>query len=325
MAKQFDEKLKILYILKILHEHTDSDHRIFVPEILKRLADLGIKAERKSVYRDMDTLCDFGFDIVHDRSGCALLDRKFELAELKLLIDGVQASRFINGERQTDLVKKLTQLGSRHQAKLLNRTVKAEEGDRIVNRSILINIDWIHAAISENKKITFQYFDWTPTKDQQLRHDGKRYEMSPWALIWSNENYYMLAYDEKIDSIRHFRVDKMKNIRKIDTQREGFELYSRFDFSKYSSKLFGMFSGEECTVTLKCENSLAGAVIDRFGTGISMFPQSNGYFCCSVPVIVSNNFYSWVLQFGKRMEITAPSHIRDGMKNLMLSVLENYK
>lgn len=325
MAKQFDEKLKILYILKILHEETDSEHRIFVPEIIKRLESIGIKAERKSVYRDMDTLCAFGFDIIHDRSGCALLDRKFELAELKLLIDGIQASRFITGERQTDLVLKLTQLGSRHQAKLLNRNVKAEEGDRIVNRSILINIDWIHAALSENKKITFQYFDWTPNKDQQLRHDGKRYEMSPWALIWSNENYYMLAYDDKMDSIRHFRVDKMKNIRKTDTHREGYELYSRFDFSKYSSKLFGMFSGEECTVTLKCENSLAGAVIDRFGTGISMFPQSDGYFSCSVPVIVSNNFYSWVLQFGKRMEITAPSHIRDGMKNLMLAVLENYK
>jgi len=179
--------------------------------------------------------------------------------------------------------------------------------------------------MTDNKKLTFQYFDWTPKKEQLLRHDGKRYEMSPWALVWSNENYYMLAYDEKMDAIRHFRVDKMKLPRKSDLPREGFDTYSRFDFSKYSSKLFGMFSGEECTVTLRCENSVAGSIIDRFGTGISIFPQKDGCFTCTVPVIVSPNFYSWVLQFGKRIEIIAPADIRDGMKNLLLGVSELYK
>lgn len=325
MAKQFDEKLKLLYILKILREETDADHRIFVPEIISRLEKLGLTAERKSVYRDLDTLAAFGFDVVHDRSGCALLSRDFELAELKLLVDAVQASRFITGERRTTLTQKLTALTSRHQAKSLNRSTRTEEGDRNQNRSILINIDWIHSAIAENKKISFQYFDWTPQKEQIPRHEGKRYDMSPWSLIWSGENYYLLAFDEKMGAIRHFRVDKMKNIRKQDLPREGYDTYSRFDFSKYSSKLFGMFSGEECTVTLKCENSLAGAVIDRFGTSVSIFPQSDGHFSCSVPVIVSNNFYSWVLQFGKRMEITAPVHIRDGMKNLLFGVSELYK
>lgn len=325
MAKQFDEKLKLLYVLKILQKETDGDHRMFVPEIIKQLEKVGIKAERKSVYRDLETLEAFGFDIVHDRSGCALLSRDFELAELKLLVDAVQASRFITGERQKELVEKLVSMTNRHQAKQLNRTVRAEEGDRITNRSILVNIDWIHAAMADNKKITFQYFDWTPQKEQQLRHEGKRYEMSPWCLVWSNENYYMLAYDEKIDAIRHFRVDKMKNIRRSEQLREGYDTYSRFDFSRYSSKLFGMFSGEECTVTLKCENSLAGAIIDRFGTGVGIFPQSDGHFTCSVPVIVSPNFYSWVLQFGKRMEICAPVDIREEMKNLLLGVGELYK
>ncbi len=325
MAKKFDEKLKLLYILKILQEETDADHRIFVPEIISKLEALGMTAERKSVYRDLDTLASYGYDIIHDRTGCALLSRDFELAELKLLVDAVQASRFITGDRQRELTEKLTKLASRHQAKLLNRSVRAEEGDRIQNRSILINIDWIHAAMAENKKISFQYFDWTPQKEQLLRHEGKRYEMSPWTLVWSNENYYMLAYDEKMDNIRHFRVDKIKNIRKLDIPREGYETYSRFDFSKYSSKLFGMFSGEECSVTLKCENSVAGSIIDRFGTGVSIFPQSDGYFSCVIPVIVSPNFYSWILQFGKRIEITAPSDIRDGMKNLLLGVSELYK
>ena len=325
MAKKFDEKLKIFHILRILREETDEEHRIFVPEIIKRLEEIGITAERKSIYRDLDTLSTYGFDISHDRTGCALLSRDFRLAELKLLVDAVQASRFITGDRQAELIEKLTHLTSRHQAKMLNRAVRTEEADRNQNKSILINIDWIHSAMADNKKISFQYFDWTPKKEQQLRHEGKRYDMSPWALVWSNENYYMLAYDEKMETIRHFRVDKMKNIRKSESQREGYDTYSRFDFSKYSSKLFGMFSGKECTVTLKCENSVAGSIIDRFGTGVSIFPQNDGYFTCAVPVIVSPNFYSWVLQFGKRIEITAPADIRDGMKNLLTGVLELYK
>jgi len=325
MAKKFDEKLKILHILKILTEETDSERRIFVPEIISRLQKLGIEAERKSVYRDLDTLAAFGYDILHDRTGCALVSREFELAELKLLVDAVQASRFITGENRKKLIGKLSRLTSRHEAKLLNRSVHTDEGERSVNRSIIENIDWIHAAMGENKKISFQYFDWTPSKEQHLRHDGKRYEMSPWSLIWSNENYYMLAYDEKLDNLRHFRVDKMKNIRKQEALREGFDIYSRFDFSKYSSKLFGMFSGEECSVTLKCENGVAGSIIDRFGTSISIFPQSDGYFTCVVPVIVSPNFYSWVLQFGKRIEICAPADIREGMKNLLFGVGELYK
>lgn len=325
MAKKFDEKLKLLHILRILQEETDSDHRIFVPDIIARLNDLGIQAERKSIYRDLDTLSTYGFDISHDRTGCALLSRDFQLPELKLLVDAVQASRFITGDQRRELLEKLTKLASRHQAKSLNRNIRIDEGDRNLNRSILNNIDWIHTAIAENKKISFQYFEWTPKKEQLLRHDGRRYEMSPWTLVWNNENYYMLAYDEKMDAIRHFRVDKMKNIRKTDAMREGYDTYSRFDFSKYSSKLFGMFSGDECTVTLKCENSIAGSIIDRFGTGVSIFPQSDGYFTCTVPVIVSPNFYSWVLQFGKRIEITAPADIRDGMKNLLSGVLENYR
>ena len=325
MAKKFDEKLKLLHILRILKEETDSEHRIFVPEIISRLSDVGIEAERKSVYRDLDTLESFGFDVLHDRTGCALVSRDFELAELKLLVDALQASRFITGDNRRELAGKLATLTSRHNAKLLNRSVHAEEGERLQNKFIIENIDWIHAAMGENKKITFQYFDWTPTKEQKLRHDGKRYEMSPWALVWNSENYYMLAFDEKKDALRHFRVDKMKNIRKTEAAREGYATYSRFDFSKYSSKLFGMFSGDECSVTLKCENTLAGAIIDRFGTGISIFPCSDGCFTCVVPVILSPNFYSWVLQFGKRIEITSPVDVRDSMKNLLSGVLELYK
>lgn len=325
MAKKFDEKLKLLHILRILHEETDEDHRIFVPRIIERLREVDIEAERKSIYRDLQTLADFGYDISHDRTGCALLSREFRLAELKLLVDAVQASRFITGERREELTAKLAKLAGRHQAKALRRSVRAEEGDRAINKSVLVNVDWIHSAIDENKKISFQYFEWTPKKEQLLRHDGKRYEMSPWTLVWNNENYYMLAYDEKRDSIVHFRVDKMKNIRKTEQSREGFETYSRFDFSKYSSKLFGMFSGEECTVTLRCQDSLAGAIIDRFGTGVSIFPHSDGHFTCTVPVIVSANFYSWVAQFGRRMEITAPEDIRRGMKDMLMGILEVYK
>ena len=230
MAKTYDEKLKLLYILKILREETDADHRIFVPEIIKRLSDLGITAERKSIYRDLEVLSSYGFDVLHDRSGCALVSREFELAELKLLVDAVQASRFITGKRREELTKKLTDLASRHQAKQLKRYVRVEDTESEQSRSLLTNVDWIHTAMTDNSQIRFQYFDWTPEKERLLRHDGRVYELSPWGLIWNNENYYLLAYDEKIGKIRHFRVDKMVNIRKSEKTREGFDTYSRFDF-----------------------------------------------------------------------------------------------
>ncbi|MBQ3527840.1 MAG: WYL domain-containing protein [Clostridia bacterium] len=325
MAKTYDEKLKLLYILKILREETDADHRIFVPEIIKRLESLGIVAERKSIYRDLEVLESYGFDVLHDRSGCALVSREFELSELKILVDAVQASRFITGKRRQELTEKLASLAGRHQAKQLKRYVRVEDTDSEQSRSILTNVDWIHSAMTDNAQIRFQYFDWTPEKERLLRHDGKVYELSPWGLIWNNENYYMLAYDPDIKTIRHFRVDKMANIRKSDKAREGYDTYSRFDFSKYSSKLFGMFSGEECTVTLRCENSLAGSVIDRFGRGVSIFPGKDGYFDFSAPVIVSQNFYSWVLQFGKRMEIIAPVSVRDGMRDMLFEIGGLYK
>ncbi len=320
MGKQYDEKLKLLHILDILREETDAEHRIFAPEIISRLSKVGINAERKSIYRDLETLESYGFDILHDKCGCALVSREFELAELKLLIDAVQASRFITGAKRKKLTEKLTKMASKHQAKDLNRSVKTEEPEREMNASILNNIDWIHSAISENKMINFQYFDWSPEKEQVLRRDGKIYELSPWALVWRDENYYLFAYDHITETIRHFRVDKMKNISKSENKRRGLEIYTRFDFARYSGKLFGMFSGEEYNVTLKCENSLAGAVIDRFSTGVSIYPGNDGTFNFTVPVIISNNFYSWVLQFGKRMEIIAPVQVRDGMRNLLRDV-----
>ena len=324
MAKQFDEKLKLLYVLKILQEETDGEHRMYVPEIIKRLEKEGIKAERKSVYRDLETLEAFGFDIVHDRTGCALLSRDFELAELKLLVDAVQASRFITGDRQKELVAKLVSMTNRHQAKQLNRTVRAEEGDRVTNRSILVNIDWIHAAMADNKRITFQYFDWTPQKEQQLRHEGKRYEMSPWCLVWSNENYYMLAYDAKAEMVKHFRVDKLSRISYTDFAREGAKCFKNFDLGQYSNQVFGMFSGELDSVTLKCHNSLAGVIIDRFGEDVSIFPKDD-HFLCSVNVMVSNNFFSWVMQFGKKMQIVSPEGVVDKMKALITEAGEMYK
>lgn len=325
MPNQFDSKLKMLYILDILKENTDAEHRIFAPEIIEKLKARGITAERKSIYRDIDTLKTFGFDILNDKTGFALVSREFELAELKLLIDAVQASRFITGKKRSELTSKLITMTSRHHAKELNRSVKTETSDKETNNSILNNIDWIHSAIIDNKTIRFQYFDWSPEKKQVLRHDGKIYELSPWALVWRDENYYLFAYDHLREKIRHFRVDKMKNITKTEENRKGLEMYSRFDFSKYSGKLFGMFSGNECTVTIKCEDSLAGAVIDRFSTDISIFPSHNGTFNFSVPVILSNNFYSWVLQFGKRMEIIAPTSVREEMKKLLEDVGGLYK
>ncbi len=329
MAKSADQKLKLLYLLKILLRETDPEHTLSMAEILDRLEQQGLGAERKSIYDDFAALERFGYPVERRRGennavGYYLEAREFELPELKLLVDAVQSSNFITRQKSRTLIEKLSGLTSRWEAQALQRQVHISDRVKTMNESIYYNVDQIHTAILYNTRITFQYFDWTAEKEKQLRRGGALYCVSPWALTWSEGNYYLVAFDGEYGDIKHFRVDKMLHITGTDQKREGQGKFRQFDMARYSQKVFGMFGGREETVTLECEKELAGVIIDRFGRDVTIFP-SGDTFLVSVSVMISNNFFSWVLQFGSRMRIAAPSGVAQEMKTLLEEALEAYK
>lgn len=308
-----NQKLKLLYLGKILLEKTDDTHSITMPEILSSLEAYGITAERKSIYSDIENLRAYGMDIIgsqEDRSySYHVGKRQFELAELKLLVDSVQAAKFITAKKSNGLIKKIEGLASMYEATQLHRQVYVGERIKTMNESIYYNVDMLHAAIGENSQIRFQYFQWNVEKQMELKHDGAYYEVSPWALSWDDENYYLIAFDAKENRIKHFRVDKMLSIEMTHVRREGRKLFQSFDMAVYAKKMFGMFGGEEELVTIECENHLAGVMIDRFGKDISLIKKDSEHFSVHVKVAVSRQFLAWVMALGEGAKIVAPQQV----------------
>lgn len=329
MAKSPNQKLKLLYMMKFLLEETDEEHIMTTQQLIDRLAAAGISAERKSIYENIEDLRSFGLDIECEKSGRAsgyyIASRNFELPELKLLVDAVQSSKFITKKKSDRLIRKIESFASRYQAQKLQRQVFVSNRIKHENESIYYNIDKIHNAINADKKLTFLYFDWTPEKKKQPRRGGERYEVSPWALSWDDENYYMIGYDSETDMIKHYRVDKMEAIEPSEAKREGRERFSSFDMAVYSKKVFGMFGGSEETVALRVKNELAGAVIDRFGSDVPMIPSKDGFFSVRVQVFVSPVFYSWIFAFGDGVQITAPEKVIRGFSEMAEKICERYK
>lgn len=328
MAKSSNQKLKLLCLLKILYEKTDEEHGLTIAEIISELGRYSIKAERKSLYDDFETLREFGTDIEVKREKNTqyyIASRDFELPELKLLVDAVQSSKFITARKSASLIKKLEALVSIHEAHQLQRQVHVSNRIKTMNESIYYAVDSIHEAISDNKQISFQYFDWTPTKEKKLRHDGKVYIISPWALMWDDENYYLVAYDASENDVRHYRVDKMTKISVLDTRREGADGFKNFDMGIYSKKTFGMYRGAEETVTIRCENSLAGVMIDRFGEDITMYTIDSDHFEIVVRVYISPLFLTWLMNFGTKIKIISPSHVIDDFIHTAREALVQYE
>lgn len=318
MAKSSNQKLKLIYLMKILLEKTDETHSITMSEIIDALQAYGIGAERKSLYDDLETLRVYGMDIIgtqEDRKYYYHVgNRQFELAELKLLVDSVQSAKFITEGKSNELIKKIEGLASQYEASQLHRQVFVNGRVKTMNESIYYNVDRIHTAIAENSRIRFRYFQWNVDKEMELRHNGAVYEVSPWALSWDDENYYLIAYDSIQGIIKHFRVDKMLNIESSGEQREGKQMFKSFNMAAYARKTFGMYGGVEEWVRIKCDNSLAGVMIDRFGKDVSMTRLNEKQFVATVDVAVSRQFMAWVIGLGDGAEIIGPESVVDEMR-----------
>lgn len=328
MPKGTNQKLKLIYIIKYLMENTDENHKVTMADILRYLEGYEISAERKSIYADIEAIRDLGIDVVGEKTGrdfyYYVVSRDFEVAELKLLVDAIQSSKFITEKKSAELIKKLQGLVSVHEAKLLQRQLYVSGGTKTVNESIYYNIDALHNAIGGNHKIQFQYFQWNVKKEMELRKKGDFYEVSPWALLWEDENYYLIAFDSVHQEIRHYRVDKMLKISLVSENREGKEYFEKFNLAEYSKKNFGMFAGEEEMVKLEVHNRLIGVILDRFGTDVMIIPADAEHFRVNVKVSVSNQFFGWLFGLGSDVKILAPENVVKRMKEELGNINKLY-
>lgn len=318
MAKGKNQKFKLYCLAEIMLKNTDEDHYITMSEIMKKLALYEITADRKSIYQDLRDIERLGIEVEGEVFGKSyhyhVISRDFELPELKLLVDAIQASKFITERKSYALIKKLEKLVSKYDAQKLQRQVYVDGRIKTMNESIYYAVDTIHHAISENRKIKFQYFQWNVKKEMELRHDGAWYHISPWGLSWDNENYYLVGYDTDADLIKHYRVDKMLHISMSEENREGKERFKKLDMADYAKKSFGMFGGDEQTVKLFVHNDLAGVIIDRFGKDAMLIPADNTHFTVNIDVHVSRQFLGWVFSLGEMVKIMGPEDVVEQMK-----------
>ena len=328
MPRTSNQKLKLLYLADILLSETDEDHPLTLKEIISKLKGFDISADRKTLYQDFEVLREYGYDIISEKRGrscCYFLgERSFELPELKLLVDSVQSAKFITDKKSGALIKKLESLTSRHLAKQLNRQVVISGRVKTMNESIYYNVDRLHEAINCDRQITFNYFQWNIKKEQELRHDGKLYKVSPWGLMWDDENYYLVAYDAEEEIIKHFRVDKMLKITISEDKRKGKSCFKDFDLPKYTKSIFGMFGGAPERVTFEAADHMAGVMIDRFGKDLTIIPSGKDRFKASVNVLVSPQFLAWMISLGRDVRITAPANVVDMMRDEIKRLNEMY-
>ena len=328
MPKGKNQKFKLYRLAQIMLENTDEEHYITMPEIKEKLEEYEVTADRKSLYNDLKDLEKLGIEVegepVGNRYHYHVVERPFELPELKLLVDAIQSSKFITQKKTNTLIKKLEKLVSKYDAQKLQRQVYVSGRIKAMNESIYYTVDAIHNAISENRKIKFQYYQWNVKKEMELRHNGAWYHISPWGLSWDDENYYLVGYDSDAEKIKHYRVDKMLHIKLSNESREGKDYFKKLDMADYARKSFGMFRGEEQQVKLLVNNRMAGVIIDRFGKEVMMIPADADHLRVSVEVHVSPQFLSWISSLGDDVKIIGPEDVVERMREEIRRLSRQY-
>ena len=316
-------KSRLLFLLRFLYINTDDNHAISTNDLIAILAENGFSANRKTIRDDVDMLCDAGYEILIDKDGKSnsyhFGSRTFELPELKMLVDAVSSSRFISAEKSEALIQKLTSLTSRYEAEDL--TAKIFTADRIKadNGKIFLTTDVVSRAIEQEKKVSFQYYDYLPSKEKVLKNNGEVYIISPYALIWSDDRYYLVGYSDKRHELTPFRVDRMTVPQITD---EPAVKNTSFNPADFTNKVVQMYpSGVEQTVTLRCKNETMRSVIDKFGEDITVDVIDTEHFTAKVQVQPSQTFYGWVFTFRGDIEIIEPKEVREEFFSIARKVI----
>ena len=329
MPRGSNQKFKFTYLMKIMAEKTDDEHSLTMPQILEELEKYEVSAERKSIYEDFKDMSKLGIDVIKEQRGREtfyhIAGREFELAEVKLLIDAVQSAKFITQKKSKSLISKVKNFVSEHQAKQLQRQIVINDRVKTMNESVYYNVDDIHTAINQNRKIKFKYYKWDIDKKLVERHGGSYFVVSPWALLWDDENYYMIAFDDWDNKIKHYRVDKMMYIEVGNDERAGKEEFKNFDMAKYSKATFGMYHGEKTKVCIKFANHMCGVFIDRFGKDTLFRKIDENHSELIVDINVSPQFFGWIFSLGNYVEIVSPKEVVNELREYTKKFIMKYE
>jgi len=329
MPRKENQRKKLLILRDILLRNTDERHGLTRKEIEVELSRYDIEVSRQTFAEDLELLREFGVDIMTDRIGSKTIyyvgEREFALPELKLLIDSIQASRFITEKKAMELIRKMEKLCSKHEAAELQRGAVIVDRIKNMNESIFYNVDAVHQAINQNSKIRFQYFNYNIQAEREYKHGGKIYEESPYAMVCADDNYYLLAYNSERNIIKNYRVDKLAAVQVTGEPREGREVFEQYDLKRFTRNSFGMFSGKEAKVTMRFSHRFANAVVDRFGKDVFMRRVDDNWVEVVAPVVVSPMFFRWLYGLGAEAYIVGPQDVREAMKNHLLEVSKLYE
>lgn len=334
MAKSENQKMRIIYLKEMLEKYTDIDHGLTMEEILEKLQKLDITSERRAIYDDIRLLGEDGYGLPIQKAAgkdktYRLLEHDFTLQEVKLLVDSVQASKFLSEKKSRDLLIKLEKLCSCHEAASLKREMLVANRVKQMNETIFINIDIIQRAIAENRQITFRYFEYAldsnNRKVRKYRSNGLPYYVSPWTMAYTDDNYYLLAYYGKHEEMRHYRVDRMDSIEILDALRQGEDAFNHIDQSQYTKYTFAMFHGKTEHVTIRFEHKLLNVMLDRFGSSVMAYQVDGEHYQITVPVSVSPQFFGWITGLGTQVRITDPYEVIRDYHQYLMNISEQYE
>ena len=322
------QKLKLLYLMRMLEEETDAERGLTMAQILERLEALGISAERKSIYRDIEALRAFGVDVrTYQRAPVeyAVEQRAFAFSELVLLVDAVQSSRFLTQRQSDALVEGVRQLASTRQRALLDKRVHVEGRIKMQNESVFGSVDRIQEAIALKRRISFVYFKYDAAKRKALQHNGERYIETPVQLVYAEGYYYLVVFNEKHDDFANYRVDRMDRIEVLDEPALKNERIATFDARELESRAFGMYSGEPVAATLLVDEEIMGAVIDRFGKDVESVPTGEKQARVYATVMKSPVLFGWLAQFGGRVRIEKPTALAQEYRAYLEDIVAAYE
>ena len=320
MPRSSNQKLKPLYLARILLERTDESNVMTAQDIVRALAAYDVPANRKSIYDDIEALQQYGLDVELRRGkngGYFVASRDFELPELKLLVDAVQSSRLITGRKSNALIKKLSGLTSNAQAKQLNRQVHISGRAKNLNETVYYTIDAIHAAINSGKKISFNYFYYNTSKKRIYHREDRKYVRTPVAMCWNDDNYYLVTYSPQFEiPFATYRVDRMTDVEILDEKADKYDK-AQFNITEYIKQNFGMFTGEATKARIKFDESLVSVVLDQFGADTHLIKADDNKFIVNANVSASPVFLGWIFQFGQQAEILEPESLREAMRGML--------
>lgn len=327
MLAQNATRIKLLKIWELLCQETDEEHPMESTAIIEKLNDMGIPCNRKTLYSDIQVLCDCGYEVLHQRgrkNSYYVLDRSFDLPELHILMDAVQAASFITEKKSAELIEKIASLAGSRSGDLIKRNIVSFNTTKNNNEAIYYSVNEITLAITKRKKVSFTYFDYDEAHQRKYRKGGQTYKVNPFATVFSNDNYYLICYDDKHNDMMHYRVDRMDQVAMLPDEVLPLPKESRFDVKQHKKQLFGMFIGEEETVSFEVDKSLFDVVFDKFGKDAKLSLKEGSTYTFSANIQVSPIFYGWCCAFGDKLKVVSPDNVVLGIKEHIEKLMQLY-